>query len=185
MTKHTVNFPRVAEEMRAALKAGIEFYQGSPVKNLNKLNESLAAALGVRSYDALSALLKPAPVARFSIKLEDNGDVFMSNESIHYEHIHDTVFDNEMVAYKVCNKLDLLDDLWQYRGMGSLIRDHQVIQADIELLRSNIFRNDDCILSSISTNHYISRHVEPELFDQICNEMLKHSRALYDREDNQ
>lgn len=55
-----IALPQTVDALRSAIKSAIVCYQGSPVKNENKLNEALAAALNFANYDQLSALLKQA-----------------------------------------------------------------------------------------------------------------------------
>ena len=56
-----LTFPHNIDELRELIKASIVVYQGSPVRNNNKLNESMAKALGFCNYDHLSAHLKGDP----------------------------------------------------------------------------------------------------------------------------
>lgn len=53
-----LELPKTVQELRDILKSAIAFYQGSPVKNENKLNEALASALNYANYDHLAAALK-------------------------------------------------------------------------------------------------------------------------------
>ncbi|MFS1428211.1 hypothetical protein LMH73_013885, partial [Vibrio splendidus] len=57
MSNNILNLPTSVEALKNTLRTGIEFYQGSPVKNENKLNEALAKALCHKNYDTLSALI--------------------------------------------------------------------------------------------------------------------------------
>lgn len=56
--KTQIELPKTVEELRDILKSAIAFYQGSPVKNDNKLNEALASSLNYANYDQLAAALK-------------------------------------------------------------------------------------------------------------------------------
>lgn len=58
MNQTKLNLPNNIDGLREILKTAIAVYQGSPVKNNNKLNESLASSLGFANYDHLSANLK-------------------------------------------------------------------------------------------------------------------------------
>lgn len=53
-----VELPKTIQELKDTLKSAIAFYQGSPVKNENKLNEALASALNFANYDHLAGAIK-------------------------------------------------------------------------------------------------------------------------------
>lgn len=98
--------------------------------------------------------------------------------------IHGDVFSEELVGYKVEDKEDLLETLLDWISEASP-SDRLLMVQDFMMLRGDEFRYDEYILSSISTNYYLSRHVHPEVFDQVCEDMLEHSRLLYAKENGE
>ena len=76
----SITLPSNVNELRAAIKSAIEFYQGSPVKNENKLNEALAVALNAGNYDRLHALVSQAPAqtaSTYPISFDSHGEQFI------------------------------------------------------------------------------------------------------------
>ncbi|CAH7265805.1 hypothetical protein VCHA53O466_320045 [Vibrio chagasii] len=186
----TITLPTTVEAFKSALKTGIEFYQGNPAKNKNKLNEAVAKSLNIGNYDTLSALMsnhtevttKPEPKEKVAVCTATIDDA--NNVHINGCLVDEIIFDDQQVSYNVRPLEEEIDSILEYLGeaRGS---DQTLMKEDIKMLIGAEFENDEFILTSNETNHYISRHVEPDLFDKVCNEILvKNAEILAEDEPN-
>lgn len=181
MTLSTFNLPKTAVELRASIKTAIEFYQGSPVKNDNKLNEALAVSLGLRNYDQLSPLLNAeqeiAKTEAYPISFDYHGD---QQIIINYVRIDTDLVDNGVVSHTVSSREDRISDIrdWIATAQRDPSRRHNVIpmQKDLDTLLAS---EDEYVLEAIDTNGFIAGDTNPVEFNQICDEMLAAAAAHY------
>ncbi len=164
----TIVLPSTATELQTAIKKAIEYYQGSPVVNDNKLRESLAKALDFKNYNQLSASLKSEkPIVPMNAYYSEYYECTL----IEGIKILDVVFDEELVGYKICERDDEIDNLYNLiAGLGD--RDSvngQLMKNDLSLLNS---LTDPYIISNIWDNQYISPTSRPERFNEVCEEIL-------------
>lgn len=168
MHNKSINLPTTVSELKSAIKIAIEFYKGNPAKNENKINEALAKALGYKSYDELSPLINSCHSAsRHRIFIDDNYNSFVDSQLI-----DESIFDEGMVKYIIRTKAEIIDDLKLHLIGAVNSNSVNPIISDLRLLNSNAFSNDEFILSSIETNHYLSQHHDAEQFNNICKEII-------------
>lgn len=172
---NAVNFPADIDALRAAVRIAIEFYQGSPATNKNKLNEAIAAGLKFDNYDQLSAALKSTAVEAKHVPvtflyLDDEDD----RVKIGDDDISPAVFEHELVNYVVREREDAIESIVD---MVSNARpsDRQLMRQDITYLES---LNDRFVFSSILTNEYIAASDDPERFNEICAEICVAHKKL-------
>lgn len=177
---NTVNFPSDIAALRSAVKRAIEYFQGSPVNNLNKLNEAIAAGLGYRNYDQLSAALngaepepqvQPVPVTFLYLNVDENRVTIGDDE------ISPAIFDNELVNYVVKEREDLIDSIIDMisHARGS---DKALMRQDIQALEA---LTDRFVFSSVLTNEYVAASTQPVRFNEICAEICTAQRDLSTR----
>lgn len=166
-----LNLPQDANELRNAIKDAIEFYQGSPAKNNNKLNEALAASLGFENYDQLAPLLKePETIKTYDIEFDYDlpqclviGGIRIDEELVH----------DEVIAYTISDREDRISDLRQWIGEAQSDSRRQndvlLMQEDLDTLLAS---NETYVLEAYATNGFIAADLEPELFNKTCHEML-------------
>lgn len=94
--------------------------------------------------------------------IKEVGDNFYINKT----KIPTKIFDEELVNYRIEDRETLIDNLcmWISECQNS---DKELMKADLKLL---INIDDEFILSSISTNHYL--YGNSEEFDNQCEEIL-------------
>lgn len=181
MTTSTFALPKTAVELRAAIKTAITFYQGSPVKNDNKLNEALAVSLGLRNYDQLAAQLatekEVATTTPYPISFDYEGE---QQIIINYVRIDTELTHNEVVAYTVSSREDRISDIrgWIAEAQYDHNRRHDVtlMQEDLDTLLAS---EDEYVLEAIGTNGFIAGDVNPVEFNQACDKMLAAAAAYY------
>jgi hypothetical protein len=172
---NAVNFPADIDALRAAVRIAIEFYQGSPATNKNKLNEAVAAGLKFDNYDQLSAALKSAAVeaehvpVTFVYLYVDENRVKVGDDDI-----SPAVFDHELVDYVVREREDAIEHIVD---MVSEARpgDRALMRQDINYLES---LNDRFVFSSVSTNEFIAASDNPVRFNEICAEICAAHKNL-------
>jgi hypothetical protein len=94
--------------------------------------------------------------------IKEVGDNFYINKT----KIPTKIFDEELVNYRIEDRETLIDNLimWISECRSS---DKEIMKADLKLL---INLDDEFILSSISTNHYL--YGNSEEFNNQCEEIL-------------
>jgi hypothetical protein len=182
MTK-SIALPTNAQELRSMLVTGIEFFQGSPVKNQNKINEALAKALGFDNYDQLSPLIAKEPsvvVMDATINSHYNPNGYCGSYiEINDIEINDIIFDKEMVDYRLIDREDFIKELYQWisetddSDRGLMIEDQDYLKT----------LDDKFIFSSIITNEYISPTSDPDEFNEICLQILELNKSFIGHED--
>ena len=166
-----LNLPQDANELRNAIKNAIEFYQGSPAKNDNKLNEALAVSLGFKNYDQLSPLLKePETIKTYNIEFDYDLPQCLVIDGIR---IDEELVHDEVIAYTISDREERIRDLrqWIAEAQNDLQRQSDVplMQEDLDTLLAS---NETYVLEAYSTNGFIAADLEPELFNKTCHEML-------------
>lgn len=178
-----INLPTSVNELQNAIKTAIEFYQGSPVKNQNKLNESTAKALGFNNYDQLSAALRENQQKsnndnEFDFIVTEN---FTSHSSfaINGTPINDFIFENELFNYKFVEREEIINDLITWISEGN--NQAHLMKEDLKYLMT---LSDDIILSSILINEYIAKSDQPKEFNELCSEILEIQAAMQEKDDD-
>ena len=186
MSKNTtaaLALPGDITSLRTAIKTAIEHYQGSPVKNDNKLNESLAAALNFANYDQLAAALRSASevetVTAYDIAFDYDGEQYLIINGVRIEAdlVHEGVID-----YTVSERESRIDELRMWIGEATRSNeprrqaDIPLMQADLETLLAS---NEEFVLEAYGTNGFVAGDLEPVEFNAICDEMIACAKAYY------
>lgn len=176
-----LKLPENTTELRKAIKVAIEFYQGSPAVNENKLNEALAKSLNFDNYDQLSPLLedyKCSNIITYSISFDCKGEQSLL---INGNRISSNLVHSEVVTHTVVDREDRIQDLISFiseaQSDSSRAGDRALMQEDLEYL---INSDDDYVLEAYATNGFISASSEPELFNRTCDEMILAAIDYYD-----
>jgi len=88
--------------------------------------------------------------------------------------INDLIFNDEMVDYQIRDKEDFTTNLLVWIGEANST-DKELMKEDLEYL---LTLEDNYILSSIITNKYLSKSDTPNLFSEICKDILSLNEAL-------
>lgn len=170
----TIQLPTTTNELREAIKTAIEFYQGSPAKNENKLNEALAASLNLANYDTLSALLKEdvkeVEKTKWIYDIERNMGFSLINDV----KINENVFDNVDVAFCIVDKDDRIDEM--YRWIGENLNDSSkayMVSQWKELIAYLERSKEEYVLEGIENSEFIAFDLEPKEFNEACAEILE------------
>jgi hypothetical protein len=177
-----LNLPTNTDQLRAAIKTAIEFYQGSPVKNENKLNEALAASLGFKNYDQLApeVTAKTAGITKtYDIQFDYAGEhqIIINGVRIDTELVHEG-----FINYTLAEREDRISDIRQWIGEAASDHDRDrshdiyLMQQDLDSLLAS---KEEYVLEAYGTSGFIAADVEPELFQQTCNAILKAAAAFY------
>jgi len=181
MNNSSINLPSSVSALRAALKVAIEHYQGSPVKNENKLNETTAVALGFQNYDQLAALLDgPGEVETYAIDFDYTGGQQMIINGIRIDNdlVHDGV-----LAYTVSDRLERISDIRMF--IGEAQRDSKrssgvlLMQADLDTLLAS---EEEYVLEAYGTSGFIAADLDPERFNKTCDEMIEAASEYYNKQ---
>lgn len=167
----TLQLPKTANELKDAIRKGIERYIGSPAKKDNKLNESLAASLGFSDYDSLSPLLKEDEIiSTYSVEIVDFN--IQINEII----IKDIIFYEELSEYRLINVKDQIEELERWIG-ETYLSDHP--NADINRTQMREAKNflesieDKFVWESINSGlDLVAASDDPKFFNEICEEII-------------
>ncbi len=173
-----LNLPKNTYQLRAAIKTAIEFYQGSPVKNNNKLNEALAASLGLKNYDQLApqTLELESNIATYHITFDSECNI-INGVRIDTDLVHE-----EIISHMVSDREDRISDIRQFIGeaISDYSRDRSndiyLMQQDLDTLLAS---KEEYVLEAYSTNGFIAADLEPELFQKTCDEMLEAAAEFY------
>lgn len=174
-----IQFPSNITDFQQALKIAIEQYQGSPVKNQNKLNEVTAQSLGLANYDTLASMLNKVTTDEehqaFPI------GVFYSNSDNEYVIEGETISQDaeEEIDYSFTDREDHISNLimWISEAERDHSRSHDAIlmKKDLQALMS---LEDEIILSSLSTNDYVSPSENIEEWNELCENLLEAQKAI-------
>jgi hypothetical protein len=169
-----VNLPKNVDELKNAIKLAIEHFQGSPVKNLNKLNESTAISLNFKNYDQLAPLLTNTESLLTPIQVERGygQNYYISVDAVI---INEMIFDEEIVDYNIIERTEEITDLYTWIAETKSDSDRVLMKQDLQFLES---LTDEYVLSNIHTNEYISPSENTELFNEICETFLKEHSKL-------
>lgn len=174
------HLPQNTTDLRSVIKTAIELYQGSPVKNENKLNEVLAKSLNFSNYDSLAPIIKEE-------QDESNKDsiyipfVYIddrNNVTIEDSEIDEEIFDDQKVNYILRTTEELIDNLYDYIGEANRVNrdsDRTLMIKDVRYLHT---LEDEFVFSSVETNEYIAASDNPERFVEICKEIIDAQKAL-------
>lgn len=168
-----VNIPKNIEDLKEVLKLGIENFQGSPVVNKNKLNESLAYSLGFDNYDQLSANLKK--YNSFKIELNNESDFFINGEKISH-----LIFEEEMHEYFIINRIQRIHDIYGYiSDLGFSEHDNinrKYMQQSLDFL---ISIDDDYLYeSNRNGTDLVACSDDPEKFNDISEDILSLNKDI-------
>lgn len=176
----TLQLPKTTDELKEAIRKGIERYICSPVKKENKLNESLAASLGFSDYDSLSPLLKEDETTlTYSVdrvgspcpQIEINGII-----------IKDIIFDEERSEYRLIDREEQLEELERWIG-ETYSSSHP--NADINRIQMREAKEflesieDKFVWESINSGlDLVAASDDPKLFNAICEEIINLNNEL-------
>lgn len=92
------------------------------------------------------------------------------------QEIQEDVFDNEMVDWKLVERDQMVDDLFDWIGEARRdSADRNLMIADVRMLME---WDDLYVWSSILTNDYVSPSHEPVRFNEICQQVLDANAQL-------
>lgn len=196
-------FPNEASEFRAALKRAIEHFQGSPVTNENKLNESMARALGYSNYNKLAPSLAEYAdnIASGKLRIEyiedddiEGGEPAINTLRIDFEYTGDqaniigdaripvSLSHEEIIKFIVSEREDRLEDLYRFALEARNSRnssDLNLIKSDIKYLERS---SEEYVLEYYGTNGFVAADLEPNVFNEECLKALKAAKEY--RPDN-
>lgn len=171
-----VNLPKTVDELKNVIKLAIEHFHASPVKNLNKLNESTAISLGFKNYDKLSALITntESPLTPIQVERSYGQNYYISVDGVI---MNETIFDTEIVDYKIIERDDEITDLYTWIAERQSDVDRKLMIKELKFLES---LTDEYILSSVNNNSdkYVSPSENTELFNEICETFLEEHSKL-------
>lgn len=98
-----------------------------------------------------------------------------SNNNIEIDgiEINDTIFQEELVDWNVCDLEDFIENLICW--ISEATKDKILMKNDLKYL---ITLNDDYIFSSVSTNDYIAQSDNLDEYNLICDEILALNKTL-------
>jgi hypothetical protein len=99
--------------------------------------------------------------------LENSIHIFGSNSV----KLNEKIRDEEMHEYCIVHRESLVDDLYRWIGEGS--EQQQMMKDDLDMIKG---WRDDYILSSVSTNAYISSTCSE--FNETCKELIELNESL-------
>jgi hypothetical protein len=173
----TVKLPTTVETFKEALKRGIERFQGSPVNNKNKLNESTAVALEVGTQDVLAALEAVGSEVqkvenlnlKYNIDMAQGGMCFINGQAIHPD-----VNANADIGYSIVEREEMIDDILDIiseHKQGS--RNRLYMRQTLDELYST---KDELIFRCVDDNEIVAKSLDVERFNELCEEMLEADR---------
>ena len=180
---NSIVLPSTVSALRDVIRTAIEHFQGSPVKNENKLNETLAVSLGFQNHDQLSPLLAVTPekddedIETYRIDFDSEGDqqLVINGMRIDVDLVHE-----EVVAYTVADREDRIHDL---RMFISEAQDDSMRSGDVPLMQSDLdsllASNEQWVLEEYGTNGFIASDSEPKEFNEACDEMMEAAADYY------
>lgn len=177
---NTVKLPTTVEEFTAMTKIAIEHFSQSPVKNLNKLNESVAHALDVKNQDTLSSLkVKPAYNEAVIPAYLNNRKTF-----INHVEINSFIINEDLVPYKLIERLDaigcmnsLLSQINERPKTLDPRRKGDIAQIKVGLEKLHGLCDKFVFLSTLSCES-ISPSVDKIRFNKICDDFTTQNNKL-------
>lgn len=184
MTKRTtITLPSTVDALRDALRIAILTYSQTPVKNENKLNESLAKSLGFDNYDQLSALVKEVEanddIRAYEIDFCYEGEQFLV---INDYYIPTDLVHNEIVEYTVVDREERIKDLYRFISEANSSCEPHVradipdMEADLKTLQASEEKN---VLEAYGTSGFFAGDDDPVLFNKLCNEMIEAAKNYF------
>lgn len=174
-----LNLPSTPVELRNAIKLAIEHFQGSPVKNENKLNESLAKALNFNSYDQLAPyMVTEEMVDTYTVELvyRFKGYLYLIGDCL----IGDELSGEEVISYSIVEREERINDLHGFiaEALHDRSREHSVVEMkkDLEFL---VKSDETYVLESVSTSGFLAADLTPREFNEACDEMLQQASDYY------
>jgi hypothetical protein len=159
-----ITLPTTPDSLKEAIRTAIEFYQGSPAKNENKLNEALARALHYANYDQLSPNLSKI---KEDIKIHKVCWNNINNIEINDFYIDDAVL-YDIVGYALIDRENQIFEL--YSSISEASGHEKELMIDNQ---KYLFSLDDIYLfSRCSTNKFVAASDAPEAFNKICEDIL-------------
>lgn len=178
-----VQFPADIFALRGVVKRAIEQFQGSPVKNMNKLNEAIAHALDFNNYDQLAAALKASDsvnlmVSTYPISF-DYGDKSSQHQYIIINgvRINNDLACSSVVDYTVEDREECISNLTQFISEATSRSTKQAMMSDLAYLMTS---KAEWVLSNTSnSNFFIAPDIDPERFQTACDEILAKAADYY------
>lgn len=172
-TNNQVILPKNTLELQDTIKKAIEHFQGSPVKNINKLNHSLAISLGFKNYNQLKAFV---PDQNDSMQ-ESPISIYIDSNRVNiggYD-IYSSVFDSEMTDYYFRDRENEIDEL--YRMIGEALsfgysgnpENSSMMKKSLEFLLS---LDDVYVIGNINNGNFISASKQTSQFNEICKDII-------------
>jgi hypothetical protein len=165
MTKSLI-LPKTIQEFSFALKSGIESFQGNPVKNANKFNETLSISLGFDNYNQLSPLLESSPdLAHTPIFAHKDG--FKIGNTL----IETKVFNQPHIPYKIVNRQDEILNIIEILYRNENVKNKELYFFNLSYLSSS---TDDFVffIEDDTEQQYFSETLNEIKFYAICNRIL-------------
>lgn len=179
-----VKLPTTVETFKEALKRGIERFQGSPVKNKNKLNESTAFALDLGSQDALAAFeavlsgyeeekkkkkKKKDLEGLYNVDMVQGGMCLINGQAIHPD-----LNANGDIGYSIVQREEMIDDVLD------IISEHKQGSKNRFYMRQTLDElystKDELIFRCVDDNEIVAKSLDVERFNELCEEMLEADR---------
>ena len=167
-----IELPTTFDEYTTCINKVISFYSGINIHQ-NRLNESIAKSLDFENYDQLYSLIcdieKP-----YCVNLD------ISATTINNIVINDLVFTDEMSDFYFADLEDYIDNLTQWiselnTSSKNYSSDKFLMLQDLKMLLS---WDDETILVSVHTNHFISPKNNTKEFNEECLNILKLNETL-------
>ncbi len=169
-----IQMPKTVEELQAILKIAIEEFQGSPVNNLNKLNEVTAKSLGFKNWNSLASKVKTTNDNRYYAYLDCDNYLIIEDYTLEEEHI----IDPGVYQYEE-DELPLVGYMLYFREEAIGMLQEEIAKAKPEALKKlknnlNYLKgcNTDFVFKNVSTHKFISRNQNPEQFISVCEEFI-------------
>tara|TARA_B100002019_G_C21272963_1_gene603490 strand:+ start:4555 stop:5166 length:612 start_codon:yes stop_codon:yes gene_type:complete len=179
----SVQLPNQINDFKTATKKAIEIFQGSPVKNLNKLNEAVAQSLGFKNYDHLCGSMKTT-----TPYFVTESDSIIGGYIVDGNVIDSYLFEEELSDYTFCQLDEMIDDLIDWISEANHSNDfnrstfsgqQQMMKDDLKIL---LKWDDNIILKSILTNEYISPSENTERFNEICDDLIDLQKTIDEKD---
>jgi len=95
----------------------------------------------------------------------------LTEDSINGIKLNSAIRDEELHEFSIIHRESFIDEL--IRWISEVSNDKELMKQDLKELMS---WNDEYILTSNSTNHYVGIHSSD--YEEICNELLKLNESL-------
>lgn len=181
--------PETPAQFREAMKRAIEHFQGSPVSNENKLNESMARALGYSNYNKLSPALAEfekngnenaqanseeqkaeRKIKTLHVWFDYNGEqaICIGDARLPVELDHEGIISITVVDAEAReDDIDLMIGESTGRNKSG---DRELMRDDRDYLRRS---TDEFVLEYSETNGFVAADLDPDTFNNECLAALK------------